>query len=119
MKKDKHEFSCDLCDFKTKTEGILKIYKGRKHRDIPQLDGASATPRQTYAWWEKNVRHVVRTYETYMNILADIEKSTLNKKEKADERERATNTRKDIFGGIPNCKYYPPWNQLSTLPGGI
>ena len=48
-----------------------------------------------------------------MDVLADIDESTLSKTEKAEERERATNTRKDIFGGFPNCKFFPPWNGMA------
>jgi predicted Zn-ribbon and HTH transcriptional regulator len=31
--------SCNICDYESKTEEILKIHIGRNHQDIPQSDG--------------------------------------------------------------------------------
>ena len=35
-----NKLSCDLCEHVSQTKGGLKIHIGRKHKEIPQLDGA-------------------------------------------------------------------------------
>ena len=46
-----NDHSCDLCEHNSQTKGGLKIYIGRKHKDIPQLDGEIQTERDTDDWW--------------------------------------------------------------------
>jgi hypothetical protein len=50
-----YEHSCDLCEHKSQTKGGLKIHIGRKHKEIPQLDGEIQTERDTDDWWEDNL----------------------------------------------------------------
>ena len=35
-------FNCDQCDYQCDTDQGLKIHRGRKHKVIPQIDGAHA-----------------------------------------------------------------------------
>ena len=46
------ELSCDVCEHRSQTKGGLKIHTGRKHKEIPQLDGDMQTERETDDWWE-------------------------------------------------------------------
>ena len=41
------ELSCDLCEYRSETNGGLKIHMGRKHKEIPQLDGDIESERDT------------------------------------------------------------------------
>ena len=50
-----YKHSCDLCEHKSQTKGGLKIHIGRKHNDIPQLDGEMQTERDTDDWWGKKL----------------------------------------------------------------
>ena len=49
-----NEYYCDLCEHKSQTKGGLKIHMGRKHEEIPQLDGEVQAERETDDWWENN-----------------------------------------------------------------
>ena len=44
----------------------------------------------------------------YIDVLKDIEKSTLSEEEKNEEREKVTNGRKTAFGD--NFQWFPPWS---------
>ena len=39
--------NCELCDFQGVSTVGLKIHKSRKHEDIPQIDGADSSQRET------------------------------------------------------------------------
>ena len=40
-------FSCDLCEFVGESIIDLKIYRNRKHHNIPELDGDNLESRNT------------------------------------------------------------------------
>ena len=88
----------------------LKIHKGRKHERIPQFDGDGdlSYPRETDAWWEKGYKHTLKCFQTYKDVLLDIEESSLSNEEKSFERENVTQLRKEGLGS--NFIYCPPWN---------
>ena len=37
---------------------------GRKHKEIPQLDGEMEIERDTYGWWGNNSTNSFKTYKT-------------------------------------------------------
>ena len=85
----------------------LKIHKSRKHEDIPQLDGECSTVRNTDSWWQDHRKISLNTFQKYMDVLKDIEESTLDEEEKHIECEKVTNARKEAFG--ENYSSFPPW----------
>ena len=107
-KESSDELLCNICNFKGVYRNGLKIHKGHKHENIPQVDGEASQERDTDFWWERNLSHRLKTYEVYKNVLLDIDKSTLSEEEKVSERENVTNIRKKELGS--NYIYCPPWN---------
>ena len=87
----------------------LKIHKGRKHENIPQVDGETepSQQRETDCWWERNLSHCLKTYQVYRDVILDIDESSLSEEEKVSEREHVTNIRKEGLGS--NYIYCPPW----------
>ena len=102
------ELSCDICNFQGVSSNGLKIHKGRKHDNIPQVDGEASQERETDCWWERNLSHRLKTYQVYKDVLLDIDESTLSEEEKLSERENVTNLRKEGLGS--NYIYCPPWS---------
>ena len=103
------ELSCDLCEHKSETNGGLKIHMGRKHKEIPQLDGDIESERDTDDWWDNNSTEAIKIFQTYKDVLKEIQESSLTEEEKSIEIERATEGRKKGFGN--NYIYFPPWNE--------
>ena len=79
----------------SQTKGGLKIHIGRKHRDIPQLDGEVQMERETDIWWEKNSTISVKTLKVFNNIVEDIKEGNLTGKEKSIEIYWALEARMD------------------------
>ena len=103
-------FSCDVCGFHAVSSVGLKIHKSRKHEDIPQIDGASFSLRETDPWWERNLKQSLRSYQMYIDVLKDIEEANLSEEEEILEKENVTNVRKEALGKIfMEC---PPWNTM-------
>ena len=88
-----YEHSCDLCEHKSQTKGGLKIHIGRKHKDIPQLDGEIQTERDTDDWWENNLAVSLKTLKVYKDVIEDIKESKLPKEDWLFEMERAIQAR--------------------------
>ena len=86
-----------MCNFKGVSSNGLKIHKGRKHENIPQVDGETepSQQRETDCWWERNLSHRLKTYQVYRDVLLDIDESTLSEEEKVSEREHVKNIRKE------------------------
>ena len=84
-----NDHSCDLCEHNSQTKGGLKIYIGRKHKDIPQLDGEIQTERDTDDWWENNSTVLLKTLKVYKDVNEDIKEN----KEWIFEMERAIQAR--------------------------
>ena len=102
--------TCDLCGFLPVSSVGLKIHKSRKHEDIPQIDGASFSPRETDNWWERNSKLSLRSYQMYIDVLKDIEDARLSVEEELLEKESVTNARKEALGKIfMEC---PPWSSM-------
>ena len=103
------ELSCDLCEYRSETNGGLKIHMGRKHKEIPQLDGDIESERDTDDWWDNNSTESMKIFQTYKDVLEEIQESSLTEEEKSIEIERATEGRKKGFGN--NYIYFPPWKE--------
>ena len=88
-----YEHSCDLCEHKSQTKGGLKIHIGRKHKEIPQLDGEIQTERDTDDWWENNSAVSLKTLKVYQDVIEDIKESKLTGEEWMFEMERAIQAR--------------------------
>ena len=56
-----YELSCDICEHRRQAKGGLKIHIGRKHNEIPHLDGDMQTERETDDWWESNSAVTLKT----------------------------------------------------------
>ena len=50
----------------------MKIHIGRKHKEIPQLDGEIQTERDTDDWWENNSAVSLKTLKVYKDVIEDI-----------------------------------------------
>ena len=87
------EYYCELCEHKNQTQGGLKIHIGRKHKEIPQLDGEVQAERETDDWWEKNSTVSLKTLKVYQDVIEDIKESKLNGEERVIEIERAIEAR--------------------------
>ena len=86
----------------------LKIHIGRKHKNIEQVDGNNSfSERKTDFYWEGWNTAAVKNYQSYLDVLADIDESTLEKEEKQYENEKVTEVRKKALGSS-YCTY-PPW----------
>ena len=88
-----NNISCDLCEHVSQTKGGLKIHIGRKHKEIPQLDGEGRLERDTDCWWEKNSIFSMESLQVYKDVLEDIKESKLSKEEKLIEEDRALDAR--------------------------
>jgi hypothetical protein len=101
--------SCEECEFQAASNVGLKIHKSKKHEDIPQLDGESECERDTDEWWVKQNNYSLKIFQMYIDVLKDIEKSSLSEEKKNEEREKVTNGRKAAFGD--NFQWFPPWSK--------
>ena len=81
-------FSCDLCDFEGVSSVGLKIHTSRKHDYIPQVDGDISEARNADCWWVKGYRSCLKTFQTYKDVLIDIEEAPLSQAEKCTERDK-------------------------------
>ena len=100
--------SCEECDFQAASNVGLKIHKSKKHEDIPQLDGESACESDTDEWWVGQSIYSLKIFQTYIDVLKDIENSSLSEEEKNEERAKVTNGRKAAFGD--KFQWFPPWS---------
>ena len=101
-------FKCDLCDYKGESSVGLRMHISRKHQDIPQIDGESFFVRETDCWWEKHFKSSLKNFQTYTEVLLDIDESPLSEEERCTERNIVTQARKEAFG--ENYSYFPPWS---------
>ena len=88
-----NEYYCNLCVHKSQTKEGLKIHMGRKHKEIPQLDGEVKTERETDDWWENNSAVALKTLKVFDDVIEDIKESKLTVEEKSIEQERAIEAR--------------------------
>ena len=98
-------FNCDACEFIGESNISLRIHKSRMHKTIPQLDGADSVTRfdadrisVTDFYWERREFSLLRTYQNYRDVLADIIVFSADDQEKDIEIIKATQRRKDEFG---------------------
>jgi hypothetical protein len=106
------ELQCDHCSFKGVSSVGLKIHIGRKHDKIPQVDGEGSTSRETDCYWERNRKDRLKTFQVFMDVLMDIEESSISEAEKISEKEYVTSVRKEALGS--NYIYCPPWSVPNT-----
>ena len=98
-KQDDSVKNCNICDYTYKTKIGLKIHIGRRHKDIQQLDGNNLfCERKTDFYWEGWNIDAVKTYQNYLDVLADIDESPLEKQEKEAECSKVTQIRKKALG---------------------
>ena len=71
----------------------LKIHMGRKHKEVPELDGEVQAERETDDWWENNSTVSLKTLKVYQDVFEDIKESNLNGEERIIEIERALEAR--------------------------
>ena len=60
---------------------------GRKHKEILQLDGAVEIEKDTDCWWENNYTNCIKIFQTYKDVLEEINESSLSEEEKSIELE--------------------------------
>ena len=77
-----------------------------KHQDIPQLDAESFHVRETDSWWEKCFKGSLKNFQSYNEVLLDIDESPLSEGERCTELNVVTQARKEAFG--ENFSYFPP-----------
>ena len=56
----------------------------------------------------KEDQEFTENFQTYTDVLSDIDESPLGEEEKNKEREIATQARKEAFGS--NYTFVPPWS---------
>ena len=71
----------------------MKIHIGRKHKEIPQLDGEIQTERYSDDWWENNSAVSLKTLKAYKDVIEDIKESKLTGEEWMFEMEWAIQAR--------------------------
>ena len=59
--------------------------------------------------WYNNFTESMKIFQTYKNVLEEIQESSLTEEEKSIEIERASEGRKKGFGN--NYIYFPPWKE--------
>ena len=116
-------FNCDACDFIGESNISLRIHKNRMHKTIPQLDGVDSESTSnnvddtsdddmeckfdTDFYWERRDFRRLWVYQLYSNVLEDINEFAVDDQEKAIEKEKATQRRKDLYG--EHYTGFPPW----------
>ena len=61
---------------------------GRKHKEIPQLDGQVQIERNTDDLWLNNITVSVKSFQVYKDVQEDIKETKLSENEKSIELER-------------------------------
>ena len=100
--------ACEECGFEAASSVGLKIHNSKKHEEIPQLDGESPYESDTDCWWINQRNDSLKCFQKYIDVLKDIDDSTLSEQEKNEEKEKVNNGRKSAFGD--NFKWFPPWD---------
>ena len=116
-------FNCDACEFIGESNISLRIHKNRMHKTIPQLDGVDSESTsnnvddtsdddleckfETDFYWERRDFRRLWVYQNYLDVLEDITEFSVDDQEKAIEKEKATQRRKDVYGD--RYIYFPPW----------
>ena len=99
---------CEECGFEAASSVGLKIHTSKKHEEIPQLDGESPYESDTDCWWINQQIDSLKCFQKYIDVLKDIDDSTLSEQEKNEEQEKLNSGRKSAFGD--NFKWFPPWD---------
>ena len=100
--------ACEVCGFEAASSVGLKIHTRKKHEEIPQLDGEGPYESYTDCWWINQRNDSLKCFQKYIDVLKDIDDSTLSEQEKNEEKEKVNNGRKSAFGD--NFKWFPPWD---------
>ena len=84
------ELSCDLFEYRSQTNGGLKIHMGRKHKEICQLYGDIESERDTDDWWHNNSTEFMKIFQTYKDVLEEIQESSLIEPRRDETKALAT-----------------------------
>ena len=108
--------SCDVCNFETPRKVCLNIHTSKKHKEIEQLDGNDSNSDEVYAayYWERE--QMGTGYQSYLDVIENIESANISKEEKLTETERAMKAREDAFVLTGQTVEYihsrwPPWSK--------
>ena len=94
--------SCKECYFQAASNVGLKIHKSKKNEDISQFDGESACESDTDERWVKQSNYALKIFQIYIDVLKDIEKSSLSEEEKNEEPKKSQQWQKScIWWQIP------------------
>ena len=77
--------ACEECGFKAASSLDLKVHTSKKHEEIPQLDGVSPYANDTDCYWINQRNDSLKCFQKYIDVLKDIDHSTLGEQEKNEE----------------------------------
>ena len=107
------DFKCMECEFIGRNKNGLKIHESMKHKKIIQLDGViedeseSHDYNSTDKYWRDG--YMGCGYQTFKDVLYEIDKSDLSKEEKVEETANAKTARLSSWtqrGGDPSsCNF--------------
>ena len=101
------QFICDRCDFKSNWENALNVHKSKMH-SIEQTNGENVDEDEfTRKYWSTG--KILNCFQTFLDINNDNEDSNLQMSDKAAEKEKVLEARKEAFGN--DFKHYPPWEK--------
>ena len=107
-------FECPICDFRSNWNNGLQVHMNRMHTVLEQIDGSiesdvtdhdDAEYKNTAHYWEKG--RIGIAYHSFLSANAIIDTSDLSNREKAAEKTKLLESRKNAFGN--NFKNFPPW----------
>ena len=106
--------SCDVCDFKTSRKVSFNIHTSMKHNEIEQLDGNDSNSEEVYAAYYRERDHMGTGYQSYLDVVENIESANIAKEEKSNEIVRAMKAREDAFVKLGQTvesihNGWPPW----------
>ena len=109
-----------ISDFQAAFNVGLKRHKRRKkHEDIPQLDEESSCESDTDRGWVEQSNFSLKVFQMYINVLKDIEKSSLSEEEKIENMKKSLMAEKlhlvtissgSLLGAKLNCIFVAQWS---------
>ena len=108
-------FTCDLCEFTTSRRVSLNIHTSMTHKVIEQLDGNDSSSEEVYAksYWERD--QLGTGYQSYLDVIENIESANISNEDKSNETKRAMKAREDAFVKLGQTvesihSRWPPWS---------
>ena len=111
-KASKDPLSCITCRLSFKDQNGLKVhqakYLGKPHMSNGNGDILIGTERDsTLKYWKTG--KMISVYQTYLDVIQEIESSRLSEEEKEVEKENALEARKTALGST--YLKFPPWRK--------